>query len=117
MTNFSLIYEIQKEFLKKDIPEIKTWMEIEIDQFINEWNKTRIQKFKWLVIKTSWKTPLEKTIIVRRKIWNFWLEKIFAIHSDSISSIKVLRSFKVRRKYIKYIRKLTWKAARLKEIK
>ena len=92
-------------------------MEVEVYQVISEWNKTRIQGFKWIIIKTAWKTALEKTITVRRKVWPFGVERIFAIHSPTIEKIEIIRQFKVRRKNIWFIRELTWKAARLKEIK
>lgn len=117
MTNNLLIKQIQAPFVKSDRPEIRTWMEVEILQNIVEWGKTRTQKFKGIVIKTAGKTALEKTITVRRKVWAFWVERIFAIHSPTIEKIDVLRQFKVRRKNIWFIRDLTWKAARLKEIK
>ena len=80
-------------------------------------NKERIQRYKGIVIKTAWKSELEKTITVRRKVWAFGVEKIFAIHSSTIEKIEILRQFKVRRKSIKFIRDLTGKAARLKEVK
>ncbi len=117
MTNSNLIQTIQKEYLQEQRPEIKTWMEVEVHQIIKEWNKERIQKYKGLVIKTAGKSQLEKTITVRRKIWAFGVEKIFTIHSPNIKQIDVVRQFKVRRKSIKFIRDLTWKAARLKEVK
>ena len=116
MTNSNLIKEIQIAFIKKEIKRIRTGMEVEVYQKIKEWNKERIQRFKWIVIKTSWKTELEKTITVRRKIGDFGVEKVFAIHSYTIEKIEILRQFKVRRKSIKFIRNLTGKAARLKEI-
>ena len=90
---------------------------IEVYQKIKEWSKERIQRFKGVVIKTAGKSTLEKTITVRRKVGAFAVEKIFAIHSPTIEKIEVLRQFKVRRKSIKYIRNLTGKAARLKEIR
>jgi len=117
MSNANLIKAVQKPFLQEGRPEIKTGMEVEVHQIIKEWNKERIQKFKWLVIKTAWKSELEKTITVRRKIGAFGVEKVFAVHSPTIKQIDVLRQFKVRRKSIKFIRALTGKAARLKEIR
>jgi len=117
MTNSTLIKQIQSSFLQEARPEIKTGMEIEVSQLIKEWNKERIQKFKGLVIKTAGKSEMEKTITVRRKIGAFGVEKIFAIHSPTIKEIEVLRQFKVRRKNIGFIRDLTGKAARLKEVK
>lgn len=117
MTNFELIKKIQSEFIKADIPEYKTGMEVEVYQIIAEWDKSRVQRFKGIIIRTAWKTPLEKTITVRRKVGPFGVERIFAIHSPTIEKIEIIRQFKVRRKYIGFIRDLTWKAARLKEIK
>lgn len=117
MSNNALIKQIQAPFVKAWVPEIRTWMEIEIHQNIVEWTKTRVQRFKWIVIKTAWKTELEKTITVRKKVWAFGIERVFAIHSPTIEKIDVIRQFKVRRKNIAFVRDLTWKAARLKEIK
>ncbi len=117
MSNSQLIKKVQEAFLQEGRPEIKTGMEVEVHQVIKEGNKERIQKFKGLVIKTAGKSALEKTITVRRKIGAFGVEKVFAIHSPTIKQIDVLRQFKVRRKSIKFIRELTGKAARLKEVR
>jgi len=117
MTNSTIVKAIQVPFLQEGREEIKTGMEIEVHQIIKEGNKERIQKYKGLVIKTAGKSLLEKTITVRRKIGAFGVEKVFAIHSPTIKQIDIIRQFKVRRKNIKFIRELTGKAARLKEVK
>jgi len=117
MTNSEMIKKIQSEFLQEGREQIKTGMEVEIHQIIKEGNKERIQRYKGLVIKTAGKSLLEKTITVRRKIGAFGVEKVFAVHSPSIKQIDIIRQFKVRRKNIGFIRKLTGKAARLKEIR
>ena len=101
----------------KDMPEIKTGMEIEVHQIIKEGEKERIQLFRGLVIAMRGKTELDKVMTVRADIDGIGIEKIFPIFSPFISKIVVLRQFKVRRKNIRYIRDLTGKAARLKEIK
>ena len=117
MSNSAIVSTIQESFLQDGREEIKTGMEIEVHQIIKEGNKQRIQRYKGLVIKTAGKSKLEKTITVRRKVWAFWVEKVFAIHSSTIEKIDIIRQFKVRRKSIKFIRDLTWKAARLKEVR
>ncbi len=117
MTNSQLIKKVQAPFLQEDRPQIRTGMEVEVYQIIKEWGKERVQRFKGLVIKTAGKSELERTITVRRKIGAFGVEKVFTIHSPSIQKIDVLRQFKVRRKSIKFIRDLTGKAARLKEVR
>ena len=117
MSNNILVSQIQASFLKEGRPDIRTGMEVEVSQIINEGNKTRTQKFKGIVIKTAGKSELEKTITVRRKIGAFGVERIFAVHSPTIEKIEVLRQFKVRRKHIGFIRDLTGKAARMREVK
>jgi len=117
MSNSKVVKAAQSAFLQEGRPEVKTGMEVEISQILKENGKERIQKYKGLVIKTAGKSALEKTITVRRKIGAFGVEKIFAIHSPTIKEIVILRQFKVRRKSIKFIRELTGKAARLKEVK
>lgn len=117
MTNIDIVRSAQQPFLQSGRPALRTGMEVEVHQKIKEGNKERIQKFKGIIIKTAGKSELETTITVRRKIGAFGVEKIFAVHSSSIDKIDVLRQFKVRRKSIKYIRDLTGKAARLKEVK
>lgn len=117
MTNVDIVRKAQAEFLKSGRPDLRTGMEVEVFQIIKEGNKERVQRFKGIIIKTAGKSELEKTITVRRKIGAFGVEKIFAIHSNSIEKIEVLRQFKVRKSSIGFIRDLTGKAARLKEVK
>ncbi|MFK7780273.1 MAG: 50S ribosomal protein L19 [Candidatus Gracilibacteria bacterium] len=117
MTNSALVNIIQESFLQEGREQIKTGMEVEVYQIIKEGGKERIQRFKGLVIKTAGKSPLEKTMTVRRKIGAFGVEKVFSIHSSTIEKIDIIRQFRVRRKSIKFIRNLTGKAARLKEVR
>lgn len=101
----------------KDIPLLKTGMEVEVHQIIKEGEKERTQIFRGLIIAQRGKTDLDKVITVRASIDGIGIEKIFPVQSPFIGKIVVLRQFKVRRKNIGYIRELTGKAARLKEIK
>jgi large subunit ribosomal protein L19 len=117
MTNSAIVKAVQAPFVQEGREQIKTGMEVEVHQILKEGSKERIQRFKGLVIKTAGKSDLERTMTVRRKIGAFGVEKVFAIHSSTIQKIDIMRQFKVRRKSIKFIRDLTGKAARLKEIK
>lgn len=102
---------------KSDDTRYKTGMEVEVHQIIKDGDKERIQLFRGLIISMKGKTQLDKVITVRADIDGIGIEKIFPINSPFISKIVVLRQFKVRRNNIGYIRNLTGKAARLKEIK
>lgn len=117
MTNVDIVRKAQSEFLQEGRADYKTGMEVEVYQKIKEGGKERIQRFKGIIIKVAGKSELEKTITVRRKVGAFGVEKIFSVHSSTIEKIEILRQFKVRRKSIKFIRDLTGKAARLKEVK
>jgi large subunit ribosomal protein L19 len=117
MTNIDIVRKAQNEFLQTGRPDLRTGMEVEVYQIIKENGKERIQRFKGIIIKTAGKNELESTITVRRKVGAFGVEKVFAVHASTIEKIEVLRQFKVRRKSIKFIRDLTGKAARLKEVK
>lgn len=116
MSNVDMVRKVQSDFIQEGRPAIKTGMEVEVYQKITEWEKTRVQRFKGIVIKTAGKSALEKTITVRRKVGAFGVERVFAVHSPTLEKIEILRQFKVRRKSIKFIRELTGKAARLKEV-
>jgi len=112
-----LIQTIQQDSIKDERAEITTGMEVEVYQIIKEGSKERIQRFKGLVIKTHGKTTLDKTITVRKDVDGVGIEKIFPIYSPGVSKIEILRSFKVRRSNIAFIRGLKGKAARLKEVR
>ncbi len=117
MSDVTLINAIQAGAKKDEQPRFETGMEVEVHQIIKEGDKERIQKFKGLIISMRGSSPLTRVITVRADIEGVGIEKIFPINSPFIAKIEVLRKFKVRRNHIGYIRNLTGKAARLKEIK
>lgn len=113
----TLIQAIQAGAQKDGIPTLETGMEVEVHQIIREGDKERIQKFRGLIIAMRGATPLSRMITVRADVDGIGIEKIFPVNSPAIAKIEVLRKFKVRRNNIGYIRNLSGKAARLKEIK
>ncbi|MDO4874102.1 MAG: 50S ribosomal protein L19 [Candidatus Gracilibacteria bacterium] len=116
MSNTTLINAIQAD-AKKETQKFRTGQEVEVHQIIKDGDKERIQKFRGLIISTRGATPLDTMITVRADMDGIGIEKIFPVNSPFIQKIDILRQFKVRRAHIGYIRNLTGKAARLKEIK
>lgn len=116
MSNTDLIKAIQGQNTE-GAQHFRTGMEVEVHQIIREGDKERIQKFRGLIISTRGATALDQVITVRADMDGIGIEKIFPVHSPNIQKIDILRQFKVRRANIGYIRNLTGKAARLKEIK
>ena len=102
---------------KKDFPTVRTGMQVEVAQRITEGDKSRVQKFEGVVIKTGGKTHGEKTFTVRRVTSGLGIEKTFPVSCPTVESVTVIRQFKVNRKNIRFIRELEGKSSRLKEVK
>ena len=117
MTNVDIVRKAQNEFLAQGRPDIKTGMEVEVYQIIKEGEKSRIQRFKGIVIKVAGKSELEKTITVRRKIGAFGVEKIFPIHSPVVATIELVRKMKVRQARPYYIRSHKKKLKEVKKVR
>ena len=60
-------------------------------------------------------STINTTVTVRKILQGIGVERIFLIHSPKISSIDILRSSKVRRSKLYYLRNLKGKASRLKQ--
>jgi large subunit ribosomal protein L19 len=80
-----------------------------------EGKKERIQVFEGVVIGISG-TRARKTLKVRKISNGVGVERVFPIHSPVIEKIEVVQRGKVRRAKLYYMRSLSGKAARLKEI-
>jgi len=102
---------------KKDFPVVRTGMQVEVAQRITEGDKSRVQKFEGVVIKTGGKTHGEKTFTVRRVTSGLGIEKTFPVSCPTVEGVTVIRQFKVNRKNIRFIRELEGKSSRLKEVK
>lgn len=117
MSQTQLISQIQGDSTSLKDQNYETGMEVIVHQVMKEGGKERIQKFRGLIISTRGSTPLDRMITVRTTMDGIGVEKVFPVNAPNIKEIEILRRFKVRRKNIGYIRDLTGKAARLKEIK
>ena len=82
---------------------------------IKEGNKERIQVFEGVVIQRKG-SGLSETFTVRKTSFGIGVERIFPIHSPRISKIELVRSGKVRRAKLYYLRDLSGKAARIAEV-
>jgi large subunit ribosomal protein L19 len=108
------ITSIEKNFLKDNIPVLKIGDNIKIGVKIIEGNKERVQFYEGTVIAKK-NSSINTTITVRKTLQGIGVERIFLIHSPKIDSINVLRSSKVRRSKLYYLRNLRGKASRLKQ--
>ena len=113
--NTNLINEINATQIRNDLPEFSSGDEVKVSVRIIEGNKSRIQNFQGVVICRRG-GGVSETFTVRKISSGIGVERTFPINSPSITSIQVVRRGKVRRNKITYIRKLSGKSARIKEI-
>ena len=113
--NNNLVKEITASQLRNDLPEFSSGDEVKVSVRIVEGNKARIQNFQGVVIVRRG-GGISETFTVRKMSGGIGVERTFPLHSPIIASIEVVRRGKVRRNKISYIRKLSGKSARIKEI-
>lgn len=120
MSDVALVKAIQQGTVanpKDTVAVYETGMEVEVHQIIREGDKERTQKFRGLIISMRGSTAFDRVLTIRSDVDGIGIERLIPVNSPTIAKIEVLRKFKVRRKNIGFIRGLTGKAARLKEIK
>jgi len=109
-----LINDITQEYLQKSLPEFRPGDTVKVHVKIVEGNRERIQIYEGLVIKRQG-SGISETFTVRKISYGVGVERTFPVHSPKIATIDVVRRGKVRRAKLHYIRKLSAKAARIKE--
>ena len=117
MKNFNnqkIINDFQKQYLKKDFPKIQVGDSIRVGVKIIEGNKEQVQFYEGTVIAIK-NSSINKTITVRKVLQGIGVERIFLIHSPKIASLTVLKSSKIRRAKLYYLRNRKGKASRLKQ--
>lgn len=110
----NIIEVLEKEQLRSDIPAFKAGDTVKVHAKIVEGTRERIQIFEGVVIARSGK-GVRETFTVRRMASGIGVERIFPVHSPRLEKIEVSRRGIVRRAKLYYLRKLTGKAARIRE--
>jgi len=110
-----LIAELTQDFMKSDIPTFRAGDNVRVHVRIKEGSRERIQIFEGLVLKRQNGAGINGTFTVRKISFGVGVERTFPLHSPMIEKIEVTRLGKVRRAKLNYIRKLSAKAARIKE--
>ena len=98
----------------KQHPTFKAGDTVTVAYKIIEGSKERIQLYRGVVIKICGHGE-KKRFTVRKMSGTIGVERIFPMESPNIESIEVNKVGKVRRAKLYYLRKLTGKAARIKE--
>ena len=110
----SVIEEIEKKMMKKDLPSVNVGDTVVISQEIVEGKKKRIQKFEGVVIKRQ-NTRQRTSVTLRKIVDKIGVEKSFMLYSPLVKNIEVTRKGKVRRARLFYLRdRVGKKATRVK---
>ncbi len=112
----NIIEILEKEQLRKDIPQFGPGDTVKVHAKIVEGNRERIQIFEGVVIARQG-SGVREMFTVRRISYGVGVERMFPVHSPRVDKIEVVRRGAVRRAKLYYLRKLTGKAARIKEKK
>ena len=99
--------------LKKN-PDIRPGDIVKVHQKIKEGDKQRIQIFEGVVIARKHGKGISSTITVRKVVEGIGVERIFPVNSPSIDKIEVVKSSKVRRAKLYYLRTAKGAKAKLK---
>jgi len=108
------IERVEAAYLVKDRAEFHIGDTVDVGVRIIEGGKERIQVFGGVVIGRRGHSVSE-TFTVRRIVASEGVERTFPLHAPSVSFIRVVRSGKVRRAKLLYLRKRVGKATRLVE--
>jgi large subunit ribosomal protein L19 len=112
----AIVKLVEQKQIKINIPEFGPGDLVSVHLKIVENNKTRVQKFEGIVLARK-SSGLSETFIVRKETDGVGVEKIFSLHSPSITKIEVIKRGRVRRAKIFYMRERTGKSARIKAAK
>ena len=98
------IEEIEDSQKKKNIAKFKVGDTVKVYSKIVEGGKERIQGFEGIVIRRSGGSVREN-FTVRKIVQGIGVERVFPLHSPKVDRIELLRSGKVNRAKLTYLRK------------
>jgi large subunit ribosomal protein L19 len=112
----ALLLAVENAQLRSDIPELKAGDTVRLQVKVVEGNRERLQPFEGVIMRLRG-SGVNRNFTVRRITNGVGVERTFLVNSPRIEKIDVLRHARVRRAQLYYLRGLTGKAARLKELR
>src|ERR1039458_974081 len=109
-----IIEKLLAKTQRTDIPAFHPGDTVRVHVKIKEGDKERLQAFEGVVIKRD--NGPQASFTVRKISFGQGVERIFPVHSKVIDKVDLLRSSKVRRAKLYYLRGLKGKAARLRDV-
>jgi large subunit ribosomal protein L19 len=110
----SQLLEIERAYLREDVPEFKPGDTVRVQVKVVEGDKERLQAFQGVVVSRKGGGSREM-FTVRKISGGVGVERIFPLHAPVVDQIEVVRRGRVRRAKLYYLRNLRGKAARIEE--
>jgi large subunit ribosomal protein L19 len=109
-----LMQKIEDSHKRSGLPKLESGDTVRVHVKIREGDKERLQAYEGIMIARN-HSGISETVTIRKISFGTGVERIFPLHSPTIEKIEKVRSARVRRAKLYYLRKLRGKAARLKE--
>ena len=110
----SAIVDMVEKSQMTERPDMKSGDTVRVHVKVREGDKERIQIFEGIVIGLH-RGGTRASFTVRKVSFGQGVERIFPLHSPTIQKVEVIRSAKVRRAKLYFLRDLKGKAARMKD--
>jgi large subunit ribosomal protein L19 len=114
MSQHPVLERLAAKLQRQDIPDVKPGDTVRVQVRIKEGDKERTQAFEGTVIAR--RNGPQGSFTVRKMSFGQGVERIFPLNSKVIDKIEIVRSNRVRRAKLFYLRDLRGKAARLREV-
>ncbi|MBQ5995513.1 MAG: 50S ribosomal protein L19 [Clostridia bacterium] len=106
---------VTEGMVKEDKPVIEIGDVVRVHVKIREGERERIQIFEGTVIARKG-SGVSETFTVRRVSYGVGVERVFPVNSPNVAKVEHVRSGKVRRAKLYYLRDRVGKAAKVKEM-
>ena len=110
-----IIKEIEQAQLKESVDKFNVGDTVKVYGKIKEGNRERVQVFEGTVLKIQGGSNRE-TFTVRKISNGVGVEKTWPMHSPNVEKVEVVRTGKVRRAKLNYLRTRVGKKAKVKEL-
>ncbi len=109
------VKELTASMIKEDAPKIEIGSTVKVHVKIREGERERIQIFEGTVIARN-NSGIAETFTVRRISYGVGVERVFPVHSPNVAKVELVRTGKIRRAKLYYLRDRVGKAAKVKEL-